>query len=80
MTEVTVHVAKTNLSELIERACAGEDIVIRRGSEPVARLVPIRSAVSRRRFGALKGQVHIDDTFFDPLPDEERDLWDAGGA
>lgn len=80
MTEVTVHAAKTNLSKLIERACAGEEIVIRRGSEPVARLVAIRPAGNGRRFGALKGQVHIDDAFFDPLPDEELDRWETGGA
>ena len=45
MTEVTVHAAKTNLSKLIERARAGEEIVIRRGTEPVARLVAIHPQV-----------------------------------
>ena len=75
MTEVTVHAAKTNLSRLIERARAGEDIVIRRGTEPVARLVPIQPRGTGRRFGSLKGLIQVDDSFFDPLPDEELDLW-----
>jgi len=79
MTEVTVHAAKTNLSKLIERARAGEEIVIRRGTEPVARLVAIHPAGTGRRFGSLKGLIQVDDSFFDSLPDEELDLWEGGG-
>ncbi len=78
----TVHSAKTNLSKLIERAENGEEIVIARGSKPVARLVPMSapSHVRRRRaFGAFKGRLNLPDTFFfDPLPDDELDLWDDG--
>lgn len=46
MPVVTVHRAKTTLSKLIERACAGEDIVIARGNIPAVRLTPI---ATRRR-------------------------------
>ena len=42
MPTVTIHQAKTNLSKLIERASQGEEIIIARGSKPVARLVPVR--------------------------------------
>jgi len=41
MATVTIHQGKTSLSKLIERACAGEEIVIARGKVPVARLEPL---------------------------------------
>jgi prevent-host-death family protein len=41
MTIVTVHQAKTNLSRLLKKASNGEEIIIARGSKPVARLVPV---------------------------------------
>jgi prevent-host-death family protein len=72
---VNVHAAKTNLSRLIERACAGEDIVIARNSEPAVRLVPVHSEQPRRQRGSLEGQVIVPDSFFDPLPPEELDAW-----
>ena len=43
MTRVTIHAAKTHLSRLIRRACAGEDIIIARGAKPVARLVLVEA-------------------------------------
>lgn len=70
-----VHAAKTHLSRLIERACAGEEIVIARNNEPVVRLVPVESAEPRRQRGSLEGQVVVPDSFFDPLPPEELDAW-----
>ena len=73
MKPVPIHRVKTELSKLIERACAGEEVVICRGKEPVVRLVPIEREPVRRRFGALKGKVTLDETFFEPLPDEELD-------
>ncbi|HEU4631046.1 MAG TPA: type II toxin-antitoxin system prevent-host-death family antitoxin [Gemmatimonadaceae bacterium] len=76
MTVVTVHVAKTNLSKLIERVCAGEEVVIARGSEPVVRLVPVAQEPPRRRFGALKGRLRVPEEFFEPLPAEELAGWE----
>ncbi len=80
----TVHAAKTNLSKLIERAEKGEEIVIARGKKPVVRLVPMDApahVLRRRTFGALKGRLKLPDAFFfDPLPDDELDLWDDGDA
>ncbi|MEX2649829.1 MAG: type II toxin-antitoxin system Phd/YefM family antitoxin [Alphaproteobacteria bacterium] len=75
MTTVTIHEAKTNLSRLIARALAGEEIVILRGKVPVARLEPVPD-ISGRRFGAMRGQVYIDDAFFEPLPEEELEAWE----
>jgi len=76
MTRVTVHAAKTNLSKLLAQVEAGEEVIIMRGSTPVARLVPITKERPRREFGSLRGQVHVTDAFFEPLPPEELDAWD----
>ena len=70
MTQVGMHEAKTKLSQLVERAQAGEEIVIARNGTPVARLVPVarkRSLADVR--GIWRGKVHIADDF-DELPDD----------
>ena len=56
---VNVHEAKSSLSRLLERAEAGEEIVIARAGKPVARLVPYTPERPTRTFGALKGQIRI---------------------
>jgi prevent-host-death family protein len=54
MVTVNIRAAKANLSKLLARVEAGEEIVIARGKTPVARLTPVRSPPASRRFGALK--------------------------
>jgi prevent-host-death family protein len=76
MKPVTIHAAKTHLSRLIERACAGEDVVIARGRDPVVRLVPLKRAKRGRRFGALRGRARVSKAFFEPLPPEELAAWE----
>ena len=76
MTRVTVHAAKTQLSRLIAKVEAGEDVVILRGSKPVARLVPVTPPAARRVFGALAGKVDVGPAFFESLPDDELDAWE----
>jgi prevent-host-death family protein len=76
MDSVTIHVAKTNLSQLLARAEAGEEIIIARGKKPVAKLVPFRPAASKRQFGALRGMIDIGPAFFEPLSDEELAAWE----
>jgi prevent-host-death family protein len=77
MTQVGMHEAKTTLSQLVERAEAGEDIVIARNGRPVARLVAVTNGSSLHAVrGVWRGQVHIADDF-DELPD---DIADALGA
>jgi prevent-host-death family protein len=76
MKNVTIHEAKTNLSRLIERACRGEEIIISRGPEPVARLVPIGGHKGQRKLGVLKGKLVVGREFFEPLPPEELDRWE----
>ena len=73
-----MHEAKTKLSQLVERAEAGEEIVIARNGKPVARLVPIaRAELLRRASTAIwRGHVEMADDF-DELPD---DIAEAFGA
>jgi prevent-host-death family protein len=79
MATVTIHEAKTNLSKLIARAEAGEEIIIARGKEPVAKLTSLAAGKGRPVFGALKGKLSIPDAFFfEPLPEEELALWEGG--
>ena len=65
---VNLYDAKTNLSELVDRAAAGEEIIIAKAGTPVARLVPLR--VRERTPGRAKGIIRIADDFDAPLPDE----------
>jgi antitoxin (DNA-binding transcriptional repressor) of toxin-antitoxin stability system len=75
METVTIHVAKTTLSQLLARVEAGEEIVLARGKAPVAKLVPFRAVQNRRRFGALRGTVSVGAAFFEPLPEQELAEW-----
>jgi prevent-host-death family protein len=72
----SIHAAKTHLSRLIERAEAGDEVVIARGKTPVARLVAVDAVPSKRRFGAMKGRARVGKAFFEPLPQDELDRWD----
>ena len=76
MSTVTIHAAKTNLSKLLARVEAGEEIVIARGKTPIARLTPIRSRPTGRRFGAMKGIVSVGPEFFEPMTEAELKEWD----
>ena len=77
MVTVNVHEAKTNLSRLLAQVEAGEEVVIARNGSPVARLVRVRPR-GKRQFGSMKGRIKIDDSFFDPLPEEELAAWEGG--
>ena len=76
MSVVTIHQAKTNLSRLIEKASEGQEVIIARGSKPVARLVPIGEVNGKRRPGSLKGKLRLGPEFFEPLPDSELRGWE----
>ena len=70
MTQVTIHEAKTHLSKLIQRALAGEEIIIARGKEPVVKLVAITKPKRQRRLGmAPHAVIYIADDFDAPLDD-----------
>ena len=73
---VNVHQAKTELSRLLARVEAGEDVVIARRGKPVARLVACKARIKRQP-DVLKGKIVVPDTFFDPLPEEELTAWEG---
>lgn len=75
MTSVSVHEAKTHLSRLIREIEAGREVQITRRNKVVARIVPPEQPAKKPLLGAFKGQVLIDDRFFEPLPDEELRAW-----
>lgn len=56
-TQVNIYDAKTQLSDLVERAANGEDIVIAKAGKPRVRLVPVLTRTQPRRFGQLKGEI-----------------------
>jgi prevent-host-death family protein len=75
MRVVTIHKAKTNLSRLIQKVSQGEEVIIARGSEPVARLVPFGVVKGKRQPGSLKGRLRVGPDFFKPLPPAELSSW-----
>jgi len=60
--------AKTNLSQLVDRAAAGEEIIIAKNGVPLARLVPLEARPTRRIPGGWEHGVRISDDFDAPLP------------
>lgn len=71
---INVHEAKTQLSRLLDKAHAGEEIVLAKAGKPYARLVPLKPA-RKRSLGFVKGK--LDPAFFDPLPEEELAAWEG---
>jgi len=69
MKYVNMHEAKTGLSKLVERAQAGEEVIIARAGKPAAKLVPLTRVRGRRRLGLLDGKFRIPDDFNKPLPE-----------
>lgn len=72
MAEFNIHEAKTHLSRLLERALAGEEIIIAKAGKRIARLVPWKMTPAPRKLGQFSGQVTMADDF-DELPEDMRD-------
>lgn len=70
MATVNLYEAKTQLSRLVDRAAAGEEIVIAKAGRPLARLVPMAVRTAPRRLGLLAGAVRVGPDFDAPLPDD----------
>lgn len=66
--KVNVHEAKTQLSRLLQRVTAGEEIVIANRGVPVARLVPVPRAKGHRELGIESGHLKVADDFDALLP------------
>ena len=76
MVVVSVSEAKAHLSRLLRQVEAGEEVVITRNGEPVARLVRCKPK-GERKPSSMAGLISLDDSFFDPLPEEELAAWEG---
>lgn len=75
---VNLYEAKTALSRLVDRAAAGEEIVIAKAGKPMARLVSLSAPRGPRRPGGWQGRVRIADDFDAPLPDDVVEGFEGG--
>lgn len=67
---INLYEAKSRLSSLVERAAAGEEIIIAKAGRPKARLVPLASRAGLREPGGWEGKVWVAEDFDEPLPPE----------
>lgn len=75
--QMNIHQAKTNFSQLVERAEAGEEIIIARDGHPCARLVPLAPGPRRTMTGMDRGKVWIADDFNETLQDVIDSFYDS---
>ena len=68
MDAVNIYEAKTRLSQLVDKAAAGEDVVVSRNGKPLVRITQLGGARRPVKFGVLKGKVRIAPDFDAPLP------------
>ncbi len=71
MDAVSIHEAKTHFSRLVARAEAGEEIIVRRGPTPVAKLVAYHAPTAPRAPGSLKGRIALAEDFDETPPDSD---------
>lgn len=70
METVNIYDAKTRLSQLVDKAASGEDVVVSRNGKPLVRITRLESAKRRVKFGLLKGKLTVPADFDAPLPDD----------
>ena len=70
MLTINIHEAKTHLSRFIEKASAGEEIIIAKAGKPIAKLVPLHSLFAPRSLGMFKGQLNVPEDFDAALPED----------
>ena len=80
MKQVNLYEAKTHLSELVEQAARGEEIVIAKAGKPMVRLVAVGAEKPKRQFGFMKGQIWMAGDVDAPLPDDLLDLFEGKGS
>ena len=78
MRKVNIYEAKTRLSQLVEAAAAGNDVIIAKAGRPIARLTRLERKPSRRRLGLLDGRFKIPEDFNRPLPEDVLRAFDEG--
>jgi len=74
---VNVHEAKTHFSRFLERAMAGEEIIVARNGTPLVRLTPVAAPEGERTAGLSKGEISMSADFDAPLPEELLDGFES---
>ena len=72
MATVNVHETKTHFPQRLNRAHAGEEIIVAKAGKPFARLAPLKESAIRQ---PGRYRQAIPDSFYDPLPEEELEAW-----
>ena len=78
MKKVNIYEAKTRLSQLVDAAAAGEEVVIARAGRPMVRLTRLEKKPRKRRLGLLDGRFKIPDNFNRPLPEDLARAFEEG--
>lgn len=68
MNTVNIHEAKTHLSAILKRVESGEEILIAKSGQPIARISPLAPAAGKRKPGSAKGRLVVSEKFMAPLP------------
>ena len=76
-TVLNLYEAKTSLSKLVDRAAAGEEIIIAKSGRPLAKLVPFDRKHKMRTPGGWEGKVLMESGFDAPLPDDILDAFEG---
>ena len=71
MSTYNVHEAKSNLSRLLQKTAAGEEVIIMRDGKPVAELIPYRVRGRKRQLGFAAGQIEMAEGWERPITDTE---------
>jgi prevent-host-death family protein len=69
MQNIDINQAKKRLSELVEKTISGDEIIITKAGQPIAKLIGIPKRDKKRQFGTAKGLIKISDDFDKPLED-----------
>lgn len=69
MQNIDINQAKLRLPELVEKTISGNEIIITKGGQPIAKIVGIPKPKKQRQFGSAKGLIKISDDFYEPLED-----------
>ncbi len=81
MIKLNIHEAKTYLSKYLINLEKGESILLCKRNQPIAEIRPLRSVPQGQRpFGLAKGTITMPNSFWDPLPDDDLNLFEGKGV
>lgn len=71
MTKLNIHEAKTHLSRYLKKVAEGEEVIICKNGEPIAKIIPFPKKERQGLIGLFKGKGEVTDAFFEPLTEED---------